>query len=307
MAVQKLWPSRWYCSFRTVLRVVERRARVGVVGRGGAQGVADQGGHGGRARRPCRTRRPGRAPTGSPRAGTGRRSRRRPRRGGDVVVGGGVQAGHLRQRMRQQAALQGGDQLPQPLALAARLPGGRAAVRARRRGGRGRRRSWCGSAAAPRPGSFLTAEVTRTGSRSPSAARRSRATPPTSPCMLSSGREVGLVVDPPADGQQVGEPAPPDQVVAGVAEPAQQRRVDLGDLPVQAGWTGSRRARSRTGPRRCPPAAPEQGRCCRPPSGRWPGRARRLLTGPDRRRRRRSRRAWPPGRSAAGSARWRAA
>ena len=45
-------------------------------------------------------------------------------------------------------------------------------------------------------------------------------------------REVRLVVDPAADGEQVGEAAAPDQVLAVLAEPAHQRRVDLDDGAV---------------------------------------------------------------------------
>jgi hypothetical protein len=46
-------------------------------------------------------------------------------------------------------------------------------------------------------------------------------------------REVGLVVQLAADGEQVGEVPAADEFVPGVPEPAQQRGVDLGDLAVQ--------------------------------------------------------------------------
>jgi hypothetical protein len=48
-------------------------------------------------------------------------------------------------------------------------------------------------------------------------------------------RDVRLVVDPPADGEQVGEPALPDDLVTLVAEPTEQRRVDLDDRAVEQG------------------------------------------------------------------------
>ena len=47
--------------------------------------------------------------------------------------------------------------------------------------------------------------------------------------------EVGLVIEPSADGQQIGEGPPADQLLARVAQPGQQGGVDLGDLPVQQG------------------------------------------------------------------------
>ena len=46
-------------------------------------------------------------------------------------------------------------------------------------------------------------------------------------------RVVRLVVDPPAAGQEVLEAAAADEVLARVARPAQERRVDLDDLPAR--------------------------------------------------------------------------
>ena len=67
--------------------------------------------------------------------------------------------------------------------------------------------------------------LTRTGSRVPSAWTSSSATSWTWSCMSSIGREVGLVVDPATDGEQVGEGRHADQL--GGLAPDQVRNVAL--------------------------------------------------------------------------------
>ena len=121
-------------------------------------------------------------------------------------MGGGVQAGDGGQRGRQEAALQGRDEDPQLRRARARPPAGPqqlplvgppvAGVEDR------------GPDQQRLPGGpVLTTEVTSTGSRVPSARPQLQGHAADLALHGQQRREVRLVVDPAADGEQVGEPA----------------------------------------------------------------------------------------------------
>jgi hypothetical protein len=154
--------------------------------------------------------------------------------GGGVVVGGGLDAGDVGQSRGEQAALQHGGQPLQPvtvalgvLAHAQQLALVGSAVGGLENHGPDERRH-VGIAGHDRGGS-QDREPTAVG------AAHVQRHPADGALHLQQRREVGLVVDPAADGEQIGEPAPPDQLIAGVAEPGQQGRVDPDDGAVGKG------------------------------------------------------------------------
>ena len=228
------------------VEVGEHGGRVGVVDGGRAQRVAGQRGHRRGPRRPCRTRRRGRSPTAPRRAGTGRRSRRRPRRrtAGVVVRRRRRSPGSSAARAGAGVLLQG---RRQPLRArssdaSARCLAGAQQLAARRRGGRVASKTVVRISSGCPSSPVLSTEVTSTGSRLPSARTSSSAIPPTSPCMLQQRREVGLVVDPAADGQQVGEASAGRPARRGRSRASPAGGVDLRDRAVrQGGQVAARR------------------------------------------------------------------
>ena len=152
---------------------------------------------------------------------------------------------------RQEGALQGGDELLEAGALALGFPAGPqqltfvgAAVASRRRPSCGSRMRFPGSIGLDHRSDQHGQPRCRRRPAGPAPPRGPR------PAWLTRGARCGLVVDPAPDRQQVGEVAAARPARPGVY-PSQASRValTLARSARPGGWTGNRRARSRTGPR----------------------------------------------------------
>lgn len=216
------------------VEVAQDGGRVGVVDGGGAQGVAGQGGDGrcGCALAAHVTQEQ------SPRPGGEREQVVEVAAdlvgGGDVVVRGYIQAGHVHQGRGQEGLLQGGVEALELFAFAfCFLPGAQqlgfvgAAVAGVEDGGADQQ--WLPVAAGLDRGGHQyrqTAAVGRLEFQSDSADLSLHA---------QQRSEVRLVVEPASHGEQIGERLVADQVATSVAQPVEQRSVDLRDRAVQQG------------------------------------------------------------------------